>query len=82
LPTVIGELLLRAYQAPERAAVVFEVAYLPGQTPVGPVLGTTGLGLALPLARRLLALHGGSIAVIADVFPCLRATMPVASRSR
>jgi signal transduction histidine kinase len=87
----LGELLLRAYQLPSGSAVVFEVAYLPegdrsgGPGPratPGPALGTTGLGLALPLARRLLALHGGSIAVIADVFPRLRATVPLLPRSR
>ena len=78
------------------AAVVFEVAYLPdGPTevapgtpprraapPPGPALGTSGLGLALPLARRLFALHGGSVAVVADVFPRLRATVPLSLRTR
>jgi len=29
-----------------------------------------------------LALHGGSIAVVADVFPRLRATVPLLPRSR
>jgi signal transduction histidine kinase len=81
-PPALGELLLRAYQAPGRPVLVFEVAYLPGQTPAGPVLGTAGLGLALPLARRLLALHGGSIVVIADAYPCLRANLPLPQRNR
>jgi signal transduction histidine kinase len=81
-PPELGELLLRAYQPPGYSAIVFEVAFLPGQTPAGPVLGTAGLGLALPLARRLLALHGGTIAVVAEVFPCLRATMPLSPRAR
>ncbi len=87
-----GELLLRAYQVTDGTAVVFEVAHLPpgmsargaatgsDATPSGPALGTTGLGLALPLARRLLGLHGGSIAVVADLFPRLRAVVPLRPR--
>ena len=89
-----GEMLLRACQITGGTAVMFEVAYVPdsrrkksraaagGDCPVGPALGTSGLGLALPLARQLLALHGGSVAVVAGEFPRLRATFPLLPRAR
>ena len=89
-----GELLLRACQIKGGTAVMFEVAYIPdgrrkksraaagGECAVGPALGTSGLGLALPLARQLLALHGGSVAVVAGEFPRLRATFPLLPRAR
>ena len=89
-----GELLLRACQITGGTAVMFEVAYVPdrrrekssaaagGECTVGPALGTSGLGLALPLARQLLALHGGSVAVVAGEFPRLRATFPLPPRAR
>lgn len=40
-------------------------------------LGTVGLGLALPLARRLIALHGGTIEVTPGPRPCVRAIVPI-----
>ena len=75
--TSLGELRLSAWRG-SAGMLVFEIAHIPSaQHPAtGPALGISGLGLALPLARRLLGLHRGHITVVADVYPRLRASVP------
>lgn len=50
---------------------------LPGVPASTILLGAVGLGLALPLARRLIALHGGTIEVITGASIGLRAVIPL-----